>query len=480
MINPFINRIMQSYFIVYCGIAVVQFLLFAMMRDIGVLSFIMAGIWIGLLMLIAHRIPHKRAVIAFSLAGLFIKWIWIIFVPTPAISDYKLMYNTARELLEGGREYLNNIYYQRFPYQLGFTAYQALVLSILDSVTGLKMVNAVWCAIASLAVYGIALEAFDRNVARLALLLHITLLPILLLSSVLTNQHIAATWFYIGIYVWMKGGRTTWWAPGVAGAALAIGSIMRPIGIIVIAAIVVNEVISAIQQKSKNQWKQSLLKAGTAVAAYQLLLALISFLFSQSGISPEGLVNKDPLWKLVTGLNSAANGSYSTADEIRLNYGYMQIDKRTELEKELIKERLTSPKNMFKLPFIKIGKLWADYQPTWFTFPRMEGTNFNYLGWSISFDEAITRYWSIERAVMYILSILAFWRILKILRFEFHSVNKRFLVLILGAHTFVHLIVEVQSRYLYFLFAFIVIFSAVELFRIKEWMSTIKNKYRVV
>lgn len=474
-----VQRLMQGYFYIYFAIAVGQFVLFSFMRDIDFVFFVAASLWLAAIFFVADKLPHMKAFIVFSLFGLLLKWIWIVFVQTPAVSDYKLLYNTAQEILSGGREYLNNIYYRRFPYQLGFTTYQAIVLWLVNSVSFLKIVNACWCAVASAAVYGIAREVFNRDVARLALLLHVTLLPILILSSVLTNQHVAVAWLYIGIYVWLKFGGKTWWGPIVAGAAIAIGTMMRPIGIVVIAAIVVNELIRFIGSKAK--WKAmlktSLLRAAAAVIAYQGVLLLATMIFMQSGISPDGLKNNDPLWKFMVGLNTKANGGYSKGDERLVNHGYMDVDKRTALEKEIIIERLTSPRNMIKLPFVKIGKLWADYQPTWFTFPKVSGTYFNYLGWSVKYDDALDRYHRFERAVFYILAAFAFFGVIRSLRSRFNDHPQRLLILLLGAYTFIHVFVEVQSRYLYFLFVVIVVFAAVEMLNLRRG---VRERFRFI
>jgi len=458
-----ISRLMLVYFSVYFAIAAGQFALFSFMLDIKPVVFIEALAWIALLTAAAGRIPERRAWMALGAAGLLTKMLWIAMVQTPPVSDFSLMYHSAREMMEGGREYLNNIYYRRFPYQTGFTAYQALVLSVFDSVTFLKLVNAFWCAVASLAVYGIAREAFSRKTAVLAMLLHVTLLPLLLMSSVLTNQHIAAAWLYCGLYVWLKFGRVSWFGAGAAGALIAVGQVMRPIGIVVIAAIAVNELIRLAAQRSKREVFGAM-KAGVAVAAYWLVFTLAGTILSQTGISPDGLRNNDPLWKFMTGLNAAANGSYSKGDERLLNYGYMNPEKRTALEKEIIRERLTDRRNMVKLPFVKIGKLWADYQPYWFTFPKKSGTSFLYLGWTVRFDEVIGTYRQFERAVFYWLALPAFCGVIRFLRREFADGKKRLIVLVIGAYTFAHLFVEVQPRYMYFLFGPLLAFSA------EEWL----------
>ena len=205
MEQPF-RRLMFWYFAAYFTIAVGQFVLFAFFRSFSWGDFLAALLWIGFMLHIAARIPERKAWWMLTAAGLVIKTIWILFVPTPTASDYKLMYYTAKEIVDGSRAYLDNIYFRRFPYQLGFTSYQALVLAVVDSIGVLKLLNALWCAVTSLCVYGIAREAFSRKVAVLAMLLHITLLPILMLSSVLTNQHIGVALLYVGIYAWIKWG----------------------------------------------------------------------------------------------------------------------------------------------------------------------------------------------------------------------------------------------------------------------------------
>lgn len=471
---------MQGYFLIYFAIAVGQFALFAFMQHIAITYFFSAILWLALLVFVADKVPYKKGLITFSIIGLALKFIWVLFVQTQATSDFAVMLDGARQIVAGGRDYLTYIYYDRFPYQLGFTTYQAIVLQIVNAVSALKLANIIWCAIASAAVYGIALEAFDRRVAKLALLLHVTLLPILMLSSVLTNQHVAAAWFYVGIYVWLKWGRGHWSAPLFAGALIAVGSSLRPIGIVIIAAMIVNELIVLLREKSKAQLWQSVRIAASAVVSYQLILLLIGAILMQTGISPDGLKNKDPLWKVVAGLNASSYGSYSADDDIRLNYGKMDPDLRTEMEMDMIKERLADTESMLKLPFLKIGRFWADYQPTWATFPGKEGSYFHYLGWTVSFDDVINRYRSFERAVFYLLSLLAFWGIWKILRQHsqqhsrqhFANDHKRFLILLLGAYTFVHLIIEVQARYLYFAMFIVVIFAAAELLNVRERLTS--------
>jgi hypothetical protein len=458
MMEQPVRRLMAWYFAAYFAVAVGQFCFFAFFRSFEWGFFLAALLWIAGLLWIADRLPERKAWWMLTAAGLLFKMLWIVFVLTPAVSDYKLMYNTAREIVEGSRAYLDNIYFRRFPYQLGFTAYQALVLSVVDSIGVLKLLNALWGAVTSLCVYGIAREAFSRKVAVAAMLLHITLLPLLLMSSVLTNQHIGVALLYVGIYVWIKRGGT-WPGAAAAGAILALGNVMRPIGIVVVAAVVVNAGMHWLRRPSRPALF-GILRAGGAAGTYAAVFAIISLLFSYTGLSPDGLRNNDPLWKFVVGLNAEQNGTYSTADERLLNYGYMEPQKRTELELAIIRERLTSVRNLVKLPFVKIGKLWADYQPDWFTFPKKSGTTFHYLGWPVSFDDAIERYRMFERAVFYFLAAAAFWGILRFTASQDPSDAKRLLMLIFGAYTFVHLLVEVQPRYLYFLFGILVMFSA--------------------
>jgi hypothetical protein len=258
---------------------------------------------------------------------------------------------------------------------------------------------------------------------------------------------------------------------------IALGNVMRPIGIVVIAAVVVNEGMRWLRRPSRTALF-GLLRAGGTAASYAAVFAIISMLFSHTGISPDGLKNNDPLWKFVVGLNAEQNGTYSTADERLLNYGYMDPQKRTELEKSIIYERVTSLRNLVKLPFVKIGKLWADYQPDWFTFPKKTGTQFNYLGWSVSFDDAIERYRHFERAIFYFLAAAAFWGICRFTASRDPSDAKRLLMLIFGAYTFVHLLVEVQPRYLYFLSGILVIFSAAVLLDVKGKLEHYVNSFR--
>src|SRR5690606_28038294 len=115
----------------------------------------------------------------------------------------------------------------------------------------------------------------SQRVAVLAMLLHVMMLPILVLSSVLTNQHIAIAWLYIGIYLWLKAGWRSWLIAIAAGIALAIGNAMRPIGIVVIAAIVVNALIQLLRKRSKDVWLGAA-RAATTIVAYAVMIFVLS------------------------------------------------------------------------------------------------------------------------------------------------------------------------------------------------------------
>ncbi|MED2935633.1 glycosyltransferase family 39 protein, partial [Bacillus wiedmannii] len=152
--------------------------------------------------------------------------IWILKISTPIESDFAVMYNSAVQAAQGDYSFTSSAYYTAWVYQLGFTMYQAFIIDLLGNNTFiLKFCNVLYCTGTTLLVYGITTKVFNEWTGRIAGILYAFFIPSILMSSVLTNQHLATFLFYLGFYLLVKKGlddRHNWI---FVGSALAVGDL---------------------------------------------------------------------------------------------------------------------------------------------------------------------------------------------------------------------------------------------------------------
>ena len=78
-------------------------------------------------------------------ASLLVRFIIIFLIKTEPISDFKLLFDSAQMLAEGDYSFNDYVYYQMWPYQIGFLMWEAFFLKIWNSVWVLKIVNCFEC-----------------------------------------------------------------------------------------------------------------------------------------------------------------------------------------------------------------------------------------------------------------------------------------------------------------------------------------------
>ena len=114
----------------------------------------------------------------------------------------------------------------------------------------------------------------------------------MLLTSVLTNQHIAVFFLLLGIELTV--GERKWWRQLLGGVSMGIGNLMRPESVIVILAMLCCGVLFLLENPGKKN---------AAAAASMLALVLLGYFGIQKGtgvllqgldIAPNGIRNNDP------------------------------------------------------------------------------------------------------------------------------------------------------------------------------------------
>lgn len=463
MFNKIIKFLLVFYLSIYGAILIVNSVGFSFQKGIGYKYFLVALIWLVLVVLAAHLLTNTVHILVFSSVIFLAHLAFIKMVNLEQISDYALLLDASIQIKDGVSQYLNYPYFKFWPYQLGFCTYQAIVLKIIPDVFILKFFNIIYTFIISFSVYGIAEMLVNKRVARISLLMHLTLLPLLMMMPVLTNQFLSVACFYLAIYCELKYHKSAWKGPLIFSVLVSIGQVIRPIGITIILSYIVFQLLSMFDNLQKNTIISKVKRIGIVISVYVLVTGTVSGMLIISGISPDGLSNNDPLWKFVTGTNIETAGSYSLEDSNIVHNASLTKEERYSREISLIKQRVNHPQKIIALVITKIKTAWSDFQPTWFTFTKNSDNAVTIAGSNIIVDKAVYRYRMIERAVFFIIIIVAwptlvFWTTNNSL-----SENGTMIILTIALYTFIHLFVEIQARYMFFTFGFVCIFFAIGL-----------------
>ena len=288
--------------------------------------------------------------IGLFLFSFFLRLLVVLCIHTDIVSDFGLMYKASLELVSGTRDYLNNVYFLTWAYQMGHVVYQALLLSIIESVTFLKIVNALVTSLIVVFVYLLGREVGGEKGSRIASVLYAIFPFPLFLNTVLTNQHLPMLLILIAIYLGFRLNEKKLQIPlciGI-GLLLSLSNILRTETIVIIGAIVV---LGGYLVFQKDSFRFIAIRLGILLLTYFLSFQLASFCLVQTGISPNGLQNGNPTWKFVEGFNYDTDGMYSKEDSSL--YATDPV-----LSKQVLKERL---REVEKMPLLFLKKIYIQW-----------------------------------------------------------------------------------------------------------------------
>lgn len=427
-------------------------------QPLVVLAGLLAGVGV-LVLCLRYLRPFRGFAPLLFLARFALALCFILWLDSQPVQDFATMHSAAAQLASGSHGYLDNIYFFNWAYQSAFVAYEALVIALFGtSLLPLQLLNAVWMAGTNVLIYAIAKRVLPEKAAMTAGILYCLYPAPLFLAGVLTNQHLSVFLLYNSLYILLSRPVTPLRALG-AGALIALGNAMRPIGVIVMLAAVLWLLVRALHRSELRCAVHGICVA----ASYFLVGAALSGLIVASGINPEGLSNNQPMWKFVVGLNQNSSGSWNRADYE--TYLSLPTDEAHTAMTQAVQERLSvGPAKLAGLAWRKSAVMWAGNEDLYWGFghldqeaPAIAGLSWNSIQLLLgSFDKGI-----------YLLAFaLALFGLLVCLRGKEDCGPFLPLVLLLCGYCTVHLIVEVQSRYRYFLMPCIFILAGIAIARL--------------
>lgn len=380
----------------------------------------------------------------------------ILWLDSQPVQDFNTMYSAATQLAAGDFSYLENLYFFNWAYQSAFVAYEALVIRLFGtSLLPLQLLNALWLGGIALMVYKIGRTFLSEKLAQTAALFYSVYPAPLALAGVLTNQHLATFLFLSAFYLCVKEKNLSIYRALAAGALIAVGNAIRPVGIILLLALGLFLILKLLQGHLNS--KTALLPLIALVVGCQLVFSLLSFSITASGINPQGLSNNQPMWKFAVGLNQESNGCWNQEDYE--NFLSLPTQEADEAMRQAVKERLgAGPTALGKLAVRKSAIMWGACEDLYWGFGHIDGAaRFGPISWN-SLQLLISR---LDKGVYLTAFSLALVGILSALvRKQWQTGTPLLLAILFCGYYAVHLIVEVQSRYRYFIMPAIFLLAA--------------------
>ena len=400
---------------------------------------------------IKRWIKENKFIIFLFLFSFIIRLGVIVLVETPIISDFKMMYDAALEIVNGTDSYKSMSYFITWGYQMGHVLYQAVLLNIINSVFFLKFVNCIITSLTVVFVYLISRRICSDRSAKISSILYSIFLFPLLLNTVLTNQFLPVLLILIALYILLNINFKKKFIVSsvVVGILLGLSNIFRSETIVIIFSILLYFGFLFI---TKVDWKKLIISFLIIFMGYYVVFNGTSLLLKATGVSPSGLDILNSSWKFVVGFNYESNGMYTDEDASLYSRDSEAADKEAS-------KRITQFEKI-PLHFLKKTKV------LWFN---------SDLSWSISMDEAYYNTLNIINQLWIILfNILAVCSAFRFIKLKFDKEHV-LMCLILLVYFGVYLLIEVMPRYAYSLQVFEAIIIGVSLDYILKKIKVLKK-----
>lgn len=389
---------------------------------------------------------------------------WVLNVPNTQWSDFGNFWSRAPGYFKGDKLYYSDQdYFVNYAYQTGFMVYiLGLVKFFGYKIFVVQFLNVVYQVLTLLITYLLANKIFNNiKIARLAVLLLMVDLDWFALNSQASNQYLGSLLYLVTFYLLFQD---KLWSYILAGVTLTAGCLIRPIGPVMIAGIIVFTLIYVLM---KHKDYKTSLKFLLTLAIYFVLFSLAGVGIKASGINEYGLSNNDPQWKFLTGLNYESSGTYSndlnSVIDPHKNRAQNRKSEKLKVQSEL---KYLNQNNAWLTLFIrKTQILWSG---------RTMATDFtNYS--QIHSTKAVTIINYLAYIGSVILIVFSWIGSLELFRTKFD--DKFYLLLLpLMAFAVANLIIEVQGRYRIEFLPIISVMAGLGIYKVVLAINSVRTK----
>jgi len=390
------------------------------------------------------KLPQKYFVPALCLVSLAVRLIYISVLKNPQSSDFLTQYEAARSFAQGDYSYVAKQHFHVWSYQISLVIFNGFLLRLWDSLYFLQAVNACFSVGSVYLLYRISRSLAGEGPARMAAVFYSFIVFSQAYVTVLSNQINSGFFMLLALFLYLcvpKERMKFYVRFPLMGLCMALSQFFRPDAMVMLAALFAAMVFSAIRRRSLKGFGMEMASFGLALAVCVLVFQGMSLCSAALGYTEKGLVNDDPTWKFVMGLNSENGGRYSEEKEQELYSLMEQGMERGEAEKVLLEDNLSMGKRtMLTLMLDKIKLFWTG----------------SALGWTGVEDSRLIELQDVQNTLLMVLAGLG-----AVYFFRRRPEPEAYIVPFYFMATFcVYLLIEVQERYSYPAGLFLAIMAA--------------------
>ena len=439
-----ILTVLMGIVIFSCGLIAIGSLIFYEKFSLQVIiPILILAITIALeLFIIKKQISTKWKIILILLLGFILRGLWLLNINTAPISDFRVMYETAQDLLSGDTgAFWGSGYLGRFPHLTIMSLYMAFMIKIfpVNNLIAMKICNLLFGVLTIYLIYLLAKEIFNsKKLGLYAASLASFFPPLVTFVGILCTENIAIPFYLLSVYLFIlvvKNKKSKYYLI-LSGIALSIGNLFRMVATIMVIAFAMYLIIY-----TKDKLFEKVKKIGLYLIPYLLVLFIVSTTLQGIGIT------EFPLWKgsepkitsVLKGTNIENLGRWNEEDASIVNKYDYDYDKINEASKEIIIERLTTT-NPFKLAgfyVVKFAMQWS--------IGDFEGAYLSKLDMPEDAVKINVSLWIIE-AIYAVVMILVFLGLINRRKNNKDS-EINLLYLILCGYGAMYLLTEAQGRY---------------------------------
>lgn len=417
----------------------------------------------------AMKFKTKKFSLWLFIIAIIIRIIVVIIFETPVISDFAVMYNTAKEIMNGDLSYVTeSVYLNTWGYQMGHIMYMVFLLKICNNLFFLKICNCIITSLICVLIYLLTKEYVKEKYAKIISLLYLIFPFSLFMNTVLTNQHFPTLLNLIAIYILIAKrfeNSNSYIKYTIVAILLAFANIMRPEGIVFVLSII----LFLILVMKKKTVVLSIKNIINLVVVYLLVMSIANACIINTGYSNIGFVNKNPLWKFVCGLNYETDGRYNNEDAAK----YSSVD-NVEAAKKVIVER--SLGSIEKLPVLFLNKsiiFWTSSDLSW-QLGYLYDKYIEIFGISILWNPIHNMLVNFNKYILY--SVIALFIISVFVNRKKINNNMLLLLIILLVYFGIYLLIEIMPRYAYMPQTLLFIVSGIGIEWIFEYIKKIRSE----
>ena len=418
------------------------------------------------------NIEEKWIKLSIVIGSIIIYFIWGFIARTQPISDYEVLINGAKSILNGTFTKLTfnpQNYFYFYNFQIGYTLYLALIMKLFGtSLLSLKIIEILVMSISNLLVYNIVSKIYDKNAALISTLLYSTLLFNIAGSSIINNQHISMLFILLGLYFLIKDEKKI--SKILSGIFLALSYIVRQSSVIFIIALVCYMIFKVFKNNFK-EIKKPIINTCLILITFLSFISLYDFTLVSLKFVPNSAIKANAKYfKYVLGFQSIGitNIPTTTAEKTNVYYDLKEYnfdyDKYNEASKKYIINKYSN----------ETRKVYTNIKNKMIAFTSQPDNQIGYATVDreiISGGVKLIKYYGYAQYIFII--ILTSISVI----FYFKNKNKCFndydvlMKIIFIGYFICHIFIEVQTRYRYDQYVILCILSGPILYKIINYIS---------